>query len=241
LRSVIVPIASEIDWTAELNALPLFDPGGRPGTSHVVVVAPHPDDETLGAGGLIALLRQQDVAVKVVAVTDGENAYPGQSTQKSAELAVLRRAEQTSALAILGVSVEQIVRLCLPDSDIAAHQQALAERLSGLVDRDTHLIAPWLGDFHPDHEACGRAAKQVAQATGARLTSYFFWTWHRGTPATIKKLPLRRFCLENGAFRLKAEALACHRSQLTRAGEEPVLPERLLAPARRRYEVFASA
>ena len=238
---MIVPIASEIDWTAALNALPMFDPGGNLGISQVVVVAPHPDDETLGAGGLIAWLSQQNVAVKVLAVTDGENAYPGQSTQECAELAALRRAEQTSALALLGVSEDQVVRLGLPDSGIAAHEQELAERLRALVDRDTHLIAPWQGDFHPDHEACGRAAEQAVRATGARLTSYLFWTWHRGTPATIKDLPLRQFCLENDVFRLKAEALACHRSQLTRASGEPVLPESLLAPARRRYEVFADA
>jgi LmbE family N-acetylglucosaminyl deacetylase len=236
---VIVPKASELDWTAALDALPMFDPGGVLKTSRVVIIAPHPDDETLGAGGLLAWLHHQNVAIKVLAVTDGENAYPGQNEQECAELAVRRRAEQASALAILGVNEKQVERLGLPDSDVAAHEQELTERLRRLVDRDTHLIAPWQGDFHPDHEACGRAAEQAARNSGARLTSYFFWTWHRGTPATLKNLPLRRFCLENDAFRLKTEALACHRSQLARAGGEPVLPERLLAPARRRYEVFA--
>ncbi len=234
---MIVQVATETEWTAALDDLPAFAPGSGP----VVLVAPHPDDETLGAGGLVAWLRQQNVAVKVLAVTDGENAYAGQSAQQSAELGAGRRVEQTRALGLLGVSEDQIVRLGLPDSNVAGHEPELVERLRAVVDRNTHLIAPWRGDFHPDHEACGRAAEQAAREAGARLTAYFFWSWHQGTPATLANLALRRFSLANDVFRAKTEALACHRSQLERDGGEPVLPERLLAPARRRYEVFAAA
>lgn len=42
-----------------------------------LVVAPHRDDETLLAGGLIASQRRRGIDVQVVAVTDGESAYGG--------------------------------------------------------------------------------------------------------------------------------------------------------------------
>jgi LmbE family N-acetylglucosaminyl deacetylase len=41
----------------------------------MLVIAQHPDDETLATGGLIARKTSKDIPVHVVAVTDGENAY----------------------------------------------------------------------------------------------------------------------------------------------------------------------
>ena len=215
-----------------LASLPLWDPPAAP----VLVIAPHPDDETLAAGGFIAAQRTRGAVVTVAAVTDGENAYPD-----STGLAALRIDEQTSALARLGVQPKSIVRLGLPDSGISACEQQLVQQLLPLASADTHILAPWRGDFHPDHEACGRAAEQVAHQTGAQLTSYFFWTWHRGTPDLLRGLPLRAFPLDRELLLARHEALLCHRSQLHHPSGEPILPPSLLAPAQRPFEVFLPA
>ncbi len=115
----------------------------------------------------------------------------------------------------------------------------LVDKLLPFVTKDTHLVAPWRGDFHPDHEACGRAAEQVAFQTGATLTSYFFWTWHRGTTTSLDKLGAAFISSESSVhLQSKSKALQCHRSQLTHDSGEPILPENLLAPARRPFEVF---
>ena len=222
----------ETDWLQALGTLPTWDPPIEP----VLIVAPHPDDETLGAGGLIAAQRLAGVDVIVAAVTDGEKAYgytPG--------LAALRRVEQTNALALLGVPSGNIIRFGLPDSDVASREHELVERLAPLVSEHTHVIAPWQGDFHPDHAACGRAAQKLALQTGARLTSYFFWTWHYGTPTLLNNLPLRSFRLTEKLLLAKTEALLCHHSQLAHPSGKPVLPESLLGPARRPFEVFLVA
>jgi LmbE family N-acetylglucosaminyl deacetylase len=197
------------------------------------VLAPHPDDETLGAGGVIAAQCRHGRDVVAVAVTDGESAYG-----YDPYLGKIRDLEQRNALARLGVPAENIIRLRLPDSDVASHETRLVDELLPFVTKDTHLVAPWRGDFHPDHEACGRAAERVAKRTGARLTSYFFWTWHRGTTATLASLSLGSFPLTPYHLRSKSEALRCHRSQLTHESGEPILPDNLLAPARRPFEVF---
>ncbi|WP_424188127.1 PIG-L deacetylase family protein [Actinokineospora sp. G85] len=90
-------------WPA-LEALPRFTPDDRP----LVVVAPHPDDEVLGVGGLMALSGQ----VRLIAVTDGEASHPGSSARTPAEMAATRRRETADALAVLGVSPRSSAWAC---------------------------------------------------------------------------------------------------------------------------------
>ena len=228
---MITPIVQEAAWLPLIATLPDWQPPAR----HAVVVAPHPDDETLGAGGLIASLRQAGCEVTVIAVTDGENCYPGE------DLGRLRPAEQTAALERLGVDASHVQRLHLPDSGLSRHEEALYEALLASVPAGAHLIAPWEGDFHPDHEVCGRAAMRLAKTKGLPLTSYFFWTWHRGTPDLLASLPLVRLPLTAALQAAKREALLCHISQLEHPDGEPILPAYLLEPAWRATEVFLPA
>jgi LmbE family N-acetylglucosaminyl deacetylase len=229
---MIMPLVEEAGWLKALQALPAWLPRAAP----VVIVSPHPDDETLGAGGFIASQCSRGIDVTVVAVTDGENAY-----SNSPELGELRKVEQEGALACLGVPKQKIVRFGLPDSSVESRETDLAERLSCMVTADTYLIAPWRGDFHPDHQACGRAAEEVSRQRGATLVSYFFWTWHLGEPSLLAGMNIYRFPLGEEQLRTKGRALSQHRSQLVRTGEEPILPERLLGSMRRSFEVFALA
>ena len=227
---------SEAEWISSLGNLPPWEMPAGP----ILVIAPHPDDETLAVGGLIAAACQQGVDVTVAAVTDGENAYL-EGMAAAQKLGVLRRLEQEQALARLGVEKEKIVRFGLPDSGLRSRQAGLAEWLAPVISKETHVIAPWPGDFHPDHEACGRAAAGVARQVGAPLSFYFFWTWHRGNPELLDGLALRSFALDVQLLQAKQDALACHRSQLVREGGTPILPEASLAPARRPFEVLALA
>lgn len=229
---MISPITPDEDWKATLCNLPQWTPP----QARTLVISPHPDDETLGAGGLITTLRGKDVDVWVIAVTDGENAY-----EKTIGLGAVRRMEQEKALARLGVDSARIIRLGLPDRDVSEHEDELYERLLLLARCDCHIIAPWTGDFHPDHEGSGRAAKRVADKIGASITFYFFWTWHRGQPEDILGFSLKTLRLDNGAIRAKCEALQCHRSQLEHSSGDPILPANLLSPVSWPFEVFLAA
>lgn len=69
----------EAAWRAApfLSALPRVTlPQLLQGSQRLVVVAPHPDDEVLGCGGLIAAARAAGMPVLIIALTDGEQAYP---------------------------------------------------------------------------------------------------------------------------------------------------------------------
>ena len=97
-----MPVTSERVWLDTLHSAPPW----KPNDGRTIVVAPHPDDEVLGAGGLIADRRRRHVPVTVVAVTDGEAAYAGVEG-----LGSLRRNEQSKALArVLGVAESDIIR-----------------------------------------------------------------------------------------------------------------------------------
>ena len=227
---MVVPLFSETEWKRRLNGLPAWQPDCAP----TLVVVPHPDDETLAVGGVIAALRAMGADITIVAVTDGEHAYT-----ENEGLAELRKKEQTRALEKLGVAEHKIVRLGLTDSGVATQEGDLVARLGTLISAETQVFAPWAGDFHPDHEACARAATSVAHNVGAKLISYFFWTWHRGTVATVEGLALRMFLLSEDMMEAKLGALACHASQLRHEPEPEILPENLLWPARMPFEVFA--
>lgn len=229
---MVTPITRESEWRHALDGLPIWSPPKAP----ALVISPHPDDETLAAGGLICSLAKAKVDISVIAVTDGENAYEGEIG-----LGPIREAEQTAALSKLGVPADKIHRLRLPDSGLCDAEAELTAALLPLVHAGMHIVAPWIGDFHPDHEACGRAARTVAEAAGASLTYFFFWTWHRGTPATLDGVRLVSFPLHADELQRKNRALLCHRSQLEHPGGQPILPENLLEPMQRPYEVFLSA
>lgn len=233
---MITPLVDDATWLRQHSSLPLWQPPSQP----TLVVAPHPDDETLGAGALIATLRANNVPVAVVAATDGENCYDLPLAERE-DIRRTREAEQARALQCLGVAEDQIYRLRLTDSGLHLLEDEFTAQLMELAKPGMHLLAPWTGDFHPDHEACARAAHTVAQAKGLKLTSYFFWTWHRGAAAVLDGLPVCRFQPTAAALQAKQEALQEHRSQLEWADGDPILPAYLLGPAAWPFEVFLTA
>lgn len=216
-------------WLAGLPELPLVDVEACPA---LVIVAPHPDDETLGLGATAAMLASRGVAVQVVSVSDGGAAYPGLDADDCARLQAVRRSEVSQAAAILGVAEPLFVGL--PDGELDRHEAALADVLTGvLADHPTGAwcAATWRGDGHPDHEAAGRAAATAARNTGAVLAEYPVWMWHWAMPAdpAVPWRRARRVPLPDSAVTAKGEAAQCFRSQLAPPpGQPAVLPPRMV-------------
>lgn len=225
----IAPLTPEAAWLPTLLALADWEPPLVP----TIVLAPHPDDETLGAGGLVAKLCRSAVPVTIVAITDGEGAYPD-----TPHLGEIRALEQTEALRRLGVPRSRIHRLHLPDRHISRYEKELADQLLPLVTGHMHLVAPWQRDFHPDHEAAGRAAARVAQLNDITITYYLFWTWHRGEPSMLDGLGITKLALSDLELKSKLHALQSHVSQFEHGDGQPILSPELLAPAHRAFEVY---
>ncbi|GAA5050506.1 PIG-L deacetylase family protein [Nocardia callitridis] len=197
------------------------------GWRHLVVVAAHPDDEILGAGGLIALARARGLPVTVVAVTDGEAADHGHSCTP-AELAELRADESCRAASELDVAPP--VRLRMRDGKVAATETATTEALVDiLADRaksGAWCATNWRRDGHPDHEAVGRATAAACAATATRLLEFPVWMWHWATPdhPVLRTSRARTVTLSPTAIAAKRKALGHFRSQTCPMSDRPAQP-----------------
>lgn len=196
----------------------------RPPTVPLLVVVPHPDDEVLGTGALIAHQRAAGQEVTVLAVTDGEAAYEG--CELGIDLAGRRRREQLEALEELGVHPDAVVRLGLPDGRVADHEDVLADAVADLAPPGSLVVAPSPLDHHCDHEAAGRAATSAARRRSLPAVHSLFWAWHHRHPRELAGVTMLALPVDDELRRRRSSALARHRSQVT-----DDLAPRLLGPA----------
>ncbi|MDF8263620.1 bifunctional PIG-L family deacetylase/class I SAM-dependent methyltransferase [Luteipulveratus flavus] len=189
----------------------------------LVVVAAHPDDETLGSGGLIATAVALGVATHVLVATVGEASHPDSPTHSRADLAELRRHEMRCASKALGLDEADVSMLDIPDGGLADHLDDVTAQIVSLIGdgRRTLVVAPYRSDGHPDHEAMGRAAAAAAHRTGATLAEYPVWTWHAGKPDDLPWDRFVRVPLTASARAVKREAIACHASQVEPLSDQP--------------------
>lgn len=222
------------EWTgrAEWGEVPLWDPLGAGRPERVVVVAAHPDDESLGAGGVIATVRAAGIPVTLVVATAGEHSHPRSPTMTVTALAQQRRREAERAWAALGGDADELTVWDLPDGSLTTHDKELTGRLVAVIGdgRATLLLAPYLEDGHPDHDALGRVAQRAAYRTGATLLHYPVWLWHHADPGEVPWGRLRRVALTASDRNAKARAIACHRSQVAPLSDRPG-DETLLSPS----------
>ncbi len=217
-----------------------FEPLDLTGWDDVLVVAPHPDDEVLGVGGLMSHLVSLGAQVEVAAVTDGSAAYPHSRSVTPTELAHLRVRESQAACAVLGVDPPR--RLGLPDGDVARQVPQLELLLAELLRPGMHCLATWAADGHPDHEAVGRAATAACRRSGAVLVEYPVWMWHWASPDD-RAVPWHRarvLALPPEVHRAKRRAVAEFASQISPLSDDPadaaVLPPFVLERLVRDHE-----
>ncbi len=156
---------------------------GLPGDS-LLVVAPHPDDEVLGAGGAIQLHLTAGKRVGVVYLTSGESTV-GLVDRPEADRLVARRAEALASSEILGLAAGDLHFLGLPDGRLPADDSdpglapavdALAEILQG-CQADLVLVTPPF-DAHRDHRAAALMVSRLPWASlpGVEVGLYEVWT-----------------------------------------------------------------
>ncbi len=209
----------------------------------LTVIAAHPDDESLGAGGLMAAAATRGADITVVVASDGEASHPDSPTRRPADLAVLRRAEVRRAIERLAPSA-RVVFLGLPDGGLASVAGALTDGLRDAVAGRALVASPWLEDRHRDHAACAAVTAELAREYSVAHWQYPIWAWHWADP-TGADLPwdrLARIDLDAESLAAKQAALAEHVSQHTplsdAPGDEAILPAPMLRHFERDFECF---
>jgi LmbE family N-acetylglucosaminyl deacetylase len=205
----------------------------RPTCAHLLIVAPHPDDEILGAGGLIRACAMAGRKVTVLSVTDGEAADASRG-----DLGTIRRQELLDALRKLSRLHVQVERLGLPDGSVAQHANRLHNAILSLREPDTTLVAPYERDGHPDHEAAGRVSLGISDTHAVPTARYPIWAWHHTDPQSLKHTRWVRFSLSEEARRAKRRAIQCFESQLRPPSGTPIVPAHVLEHFDRPYEAF---
>lgn len=201
------------------------------------MVAPHPDDETIGAHALIARARRRGVAVRVLIVSDGAGSHRASPTWPRARLVRERRRETRRELHRIGVTACAIGFLDLPDGDVAAHggdiRRSLSHALS-MLPAPVLALAPSPRDDHPDHRAVAAAARP---RRGVCWQAYPVWPAGQRLPAA-RAMPL------TAQERLaKRHAIRRYRTQTGRISDDPhgfALTAGQIAAFSRPAEIFAA-
>ncbi|UOM36542.1 PIG-L deacetylase family protein [Acuticoccus sp. I52.16.1] len=189
----------------------LLDPGG------LLVIAPHPDDETLGCGAALAAALARGVPVTVALLTAGEGSHPASRRYPPEALRALRRAEFTAALAALsaaaGGAVPAVLELDLADTNVAAGIARAVTSLSAIEGVGT-IWCTFRHDPHCDHAAAAAIAGEVAARGRATLFEYAVWGRFGDAGAGLDRSGVRPFGPGRWAPAKRA-AMDCYRSQLT--------------------------
>jgi len=193
--------------------------------SRILLFAPHPDDETLAAGGLLQQAVAAGACVHIVLATDGDdNPWPHRVLERQWKIEVadrmlwgMRRAQETlDALEMLGCPRSCTTFLHLPDQSLTElflrGDAEVVERIATVIEevQPTHVIAPSAFDLHPDHSALHILVRLALSREEHGAERLYYSVHTRGyhsdwTAATIELTPNEQA--------VKRLAILCHRSQ----------------------------
>lgn len=208
VRRVLAPVLDRYENFAPIQQI------GLPAGQRLAVIAPHPDDESIGAGGLIALWQAAGRQTDVTFLTRGEQGNPALRTDLPDALrstlmddtARTRRTEAEAAIAILNARAEYFDG---SDGALWRDENRIADALANLwrAAPPDVIAAPDPADRHIDHAAAARITARAAQQAGLRpdtpVLGYEVWS---PCPANAA-LPIAEVA------DVKTRAIAAHNSQ----------------------------
>jgi LmbE family N-acetylglucosaminyl deacetylase len=218
---------------------------------NALIIAPHPDDETLGCGATILHKLAAGARVNLLVVTDGRHSHDAMTPELQANL---RRTELDEAARRLGLPETAIHWGGLVDGSVEAEENELAEIIGTLIRdlRPDEVYVTCADDPHPDHAAAGRAARLACAEAGVALAEYPIWLWAawplrkgRRLGSVVEVFRRRVFRVGLASFAAaKEHALLAHASQLQRPADVPsdqqwnTLPSSMVRRALSRPEIF---
>lgn len=239
---------SSADYHRALAALPVASFEALIGNRAVLVIAPHPDDESLGCGGLLAWAAANSRRAEVLFLTDGEASHPGSAVVPALQLGQIRMREAVDAAAQLGISSNSLSFLHLPDGSLPGMTDAGFAKLVEQVRTVLAKLGPCVvsvtapTDPHGDHQkAYELAARAASELANCCVLAYPVWSWVM--PAGRAVVEPKGYRVELGDLRAKkAGAIAAHASQHGRVVPDSsaafVLPRLLLERLDQGFEVY---
>jgi LmbE family N-acetylglucosaminyl deacetylase len=239
---------SSTDYRLALEGLPWATFESIIGDRTVFVIAPHPDDESLGCGGLLAWAASNGRRVEVLFLTDGEASHRGSAVVPALQLAQIRMREAVDAAARLGVPGSSLDFMHLPDGSLSGMREEAFNTVAAQLRQVLSKLTPCVvcvtasTDPHGDHQrAYELAAAAVRGLERCRLLAYPVWSWVLPEGQHVPEP--RGYRVDISATRArKSEAIAAHASQHGRVVPDSldpfVLPRLLLERLDRGFEVY---
>jgi LmbE family N-acetylglucosaminyl deacetylase len=231
-----------------LSSLPVADLDQITGGHTTMILAPHPDDESLACGGLIAESCARARPPIVVIMTDGTGSHPSSISYPPTRLRDLREREAASAVGRLGLLPERLCFLRLRDSHMPKTGRLYGSAIKQLT-RLFHschcgtILAPWRYDPHCDHQATQEMARVIAAKVNAKLLSYPVWGWllPAGADITDENIAVWRLDIRSH-LTAKLHAIKSYQSQYSDLiKDDPngfTLPADLLSVFEQPFETF---
>jgi LmbE family N-acetylglucosaminyl deacetylase len=207
----------------------------------LLVVAPHPDDETLGCGGTMLALGAVGARMQVAFLTDGGASHPGHELLSTEKLVALRRNEAMAATRALRVDPSRVFFIDAPDGALArlsaGSKDALVLKLVEMLEKaspDAVMLTSG-HDGSSDHEASYLLVQLALGRTSLRprMLEFPIWAWRN--PLLLLRPALTSRTVWRSDVRatseLKAAALDAYASQVRPIppDKSPVLPPDFLA------------
>jgi LmbE family N-acetylglucosaminyl deacetylase len=211
-----------------LRSRPL-DPGLL---ASVLIVAPHPDDESFGCGGTLALMAKRGVNTHVAFVTEGGGSHLSHPVLSRDDMCTRRRIESKAALVALGVNLERVTYFNAIDGTLAHLSKSvsleLVDAIAALLSRlkPAAVFLPCRSDGSSEHDAAFVLVHHAIRKAvlKPRILEYPIWSWWNPSRLIRPVLTYKavwRVGLGD-AIGLKAAAIAAYASQT-----HPIPPETL--------------
>ncbi|MCB1461152.1 MAG: PIG-L family deacetylase [Nitratireductor sp.] len=188
------------------------------GPGEILVLVPHPDDESLAMGAAIAAAVEAGRQVHIAIVTDGAWSHPNSASHPPDVLSKLRLSEVKLAVSILTRGKASPIWLGYPDMaapDCVDDFNEGMHLLAPVLEKTSAIWTTWNGDPHPDHQRVWRLAKQISfDRDGIRLFACPVWGRVQEPVPNADHTGLKRFPSEKYRAQ-KSQAVAAHASQMT--------------------------
>ncbi|OAQ41764.1 hypothetical protein A5893_01215 [Pedobacter psychrophilus] len=214
-----------------------------------LIVAPHADDESLGCGGVIALLRKYNQAVYILLLSDGTLSHPNSLLYPKEKLRNLRENEILNAAKVLDVPAKNVIFCRYNDRNVPGlgstnFESALADinKIINIINPQS-IFVPWRKDPHPDHVAAYQLVNH-AETYHAKIYEYPIWLDALGKAEDFPEInAVRPFKLDiSSILSIKQEAISAHQSQISNLiDDDPEgfrISQVMLEEFNKPYEIF---
>ena len=170
--------------------------------NNILVLAPHPDDDVIGCGGILDIYQKKGAKITIVYMTDGRKGNPNYDEDR---LVLKRREEARRAADVIGI--DELMFLDNRDTELSATPKAVKELRDILYEvKPEAVFLPFLLDNHQDHRATNDILIRSSRTYKAPLTCYGYEIW---TPLATPNF----FVNITDQIEVKRQAIEEHHSQ----------------------------